>query len=418
MHAGFEETSITPPVGIALAGYSARKDTSKGVHDQLYARSIYIGQENVDVIIISLDVLGITDDMRNRIVDEIYSKTGVNNIVIAATHTHSGPDLYGVYSEKFNSYIEYFIQSIVGIAYSSYINRKRLEKIVYAYGKVEEVVVNRRNPYNGIVDPSIHALGFKNMDEKIFILNYTCHGVVMGSNNLYISADYPGAFVKYFNYLNNVRSMFLNGACGDINPYTPGTILEKVYNRNVGTFRDVESMGKILSYEISRRLERPEIYKKIDLDFREKIVKLNVQRPPPLESVKEKYETARRIYEEEPSLENLVKLRAAKYLLNQTIAFKDKKYVDARISALKINEDIVLTFLPSEVFVEHQVNIKKNSPFKKTVVASYANQYFGYIPTEKAYDEGGYEVKFPTTILMKGEGERLIGEVIKLIRKL
>lgn len=240
----------------------------------------------------------------------------------------------------------------------------------------------------------------------------------MGSNNLYISADYPGAFVKYFNYLNNVRSMFLNGACGDINPYTPGTILEKVYNRNVGTFRDVESMGKILSYEISRRLERPEIYKKLDLDFREKIVKLNVQRPPPLESVKEKYETAKRIYEEEPSLENLVKLRAAKYSLNRTIAFKDKKYVDARISALKINEDIVLTFLPSEVFVEHQINIKKNSPFKKTVVASYANQYFGYIPIEKAYDEGGYEVKFPTTILMKGEGERLIGEVIKLIRKL
>ncbi|HDJ89576.1 MAG TPA: hypothetical protein ENG40_02655 [Thermoprotei archaeon] len=418
MYIGFEETSITPPIGIALAGYYARKEMSKGIHDQLYARSIYIGEKDIDVIIISLDILGITGDLRDKIVEEIEKRTGIKNIVIASTHTHSGPDLYGVYEGKFKSYIDYLIQSITGIAYSSYINRKKFKEIIYAYGEAKETVVNRRNPYNGIVDPSIHALGFKENERKNFILNYTCHGVVMGPNNLYISADYPGAFVKYFNYLNNARSMFLNGACGNINPYTPGTILEKVYDRSVGTFKDVESMGRILAYEISRKLERPEIYRDMEIDFREDIVKLSIQKPPPLEYVREKYESIKKMYEKNPSLENLFKLRGAKHLLNRTITYKDKRYVDARIAVLKINKDIVLVFLPSEVFVEHQINIKKSSPFSKTIVVSYANQYFGYIPTEKAYDEGGYEVEFPTTILMKGEGEKLVENVVSLLRKL
>jgi len=46
---------------------------------------------------------------------------------------------------------------------------------------------------------------------------------------------------------------------------------------------------------------------------------------------------------------------------------------------------------PSELFVEFGLEIKERSPFKVTLVSELSNGYCGYVPTEHAFDEGGYE---------------------------
>jgi hypothetical protein len=62
----------------------------------------------------------------------------------------------------------------------------------------------------------------------------------------------------------------------------------------------------------------------------------------------------------------------------------------APIAAVRVG-DAAFVFLPGEPFVEIGLAIREASPWKFTMVAGYAEDYIGYIPTEKAFKNGGYE---------------------------
>jgi len=55
-------------------------------------------------------------------------------------------------------------------------------------------------------------------------------------------------------------------------------------------------------------------------------------------------------------------------------------------------ECVGFVFIPGEPFVEIGLGIRQASPFEPTWVVSYAGDYVGYIPTDRAFDEGGYEL--------------------------
>ena len=46
---------------------------------------------------------------------------------------------------------------------------------------------------------------------------------------------------------------------------------------------------------------------------------------------------------------------------------------------------------PAELFVEFGLEIKERSPFEVTLISELANGWCGYVPTEAAFTEGGYE---------------------------
>jgi len=80
------------------------------------------------------------------------------------------------------------------------------------------------------------------------MVNCACHAVVLGSENLYISADYPGFAVRNLEKLTEVRgksleTMFFNGAYGDINPTT------SIGYTCPGNFEDANRLGSIVAAE-------------------------------------------------------------------------------------------------------------------------------------------------------------------------
>jgi neutral ceramidase len=89
---GFGEEVITPPnpVGHVLAGYITRRGVSKGVHDDIYVRVLFIEAER-PLAIASLDLLAVDE----RIVEDLrrisQGALGAALTVVAATHTHSAP---------------------------------------------------------------------------------------------------------------------------------------------------------------------------------------------------------------------------------------------------------------------------------------------------------------------------------------
>lgn len=405
MKIGCASSIITPPVGVHLSGYASRVQPSEGVHDDLMCRALYFEDGNEAFAIIVLDVIGINSELLEhfRNLTSKMLNMDEDRVTIAATHTHAGPELDHELSR-------YFARIAAGTAYMA---GRRAEEIQFysGIGSVNGITVNRRKPESGLIDPKIHVVSFKcGSAYKALLVNFTCHAVVMGHNNLQISADYPGALNHYVKILTGGFPIFLNGTCGDINPLTYKTDLTRVYDRSIGTFEDVEWMGRTLACEAVKTAEISAPEKPI-LRVKKSIVKARIWKPLTIEDARRELEALEKSKESSSAYQRYM-VEAKIRILER---FKDIEYLDLPITVLALSDSTAIVMLPSEVLVEIGLKIKEGSPFKNTLVAGYCNGYFGYIPTERDYEEGGYEATFPICIVEKGTGERLIDESLRLL---
>lgn len=115
MNIGFSKIDITPPLGTYLSGQLISLP-ARGVESNLYASAMYLDDGETSVVFVSCDVLTIPNEMARKIGEEAQAVSGIpaNNIVVCATHTHSGPntvDIFGMEADK--SYITRFKDGII-----------------------------------------------------------------------------------------------------------------------------------------------------------------------------------------------------------------------------------------------------------------------------------------------------------------
>src|SRR5437762_3595890 len=89
---GAAEIDITPPVGHRMAGYFDER-FSTGTHDPLKAKAIVARQGNEQIALVFCDLVGFALNVTTNARAQASHITGipVSNIVICATHTHTGP---------------------------------------------------------------------------------------------------------------------------------------------------------------------------------------------------------------------------------------------------------------------------------------------------------------------------------------
>lgn len=417
MRVGYASSIITPPVGVHLSGYASRVKPSEAVHDDLTCRALYLEDGGERFVLAVLDVIGVSSELVEKFRKLASEMLNIeeSRLSIAAIHTHAGPVLK-VLDEPQEAMLnldDYYARVAAGTAY---VAASRLEevKLYSGVGSAGAVVVNRRNPRSGPVDPRVHVASFRRGSAyRALLVNFTCHAVVLGHNNLQISADYPGALNRYVEMLTGGGSIFLNGTCGDVNPLTPGTDLSRVYDRSVGTFEDVDWMGRILACEAVKTadLSKPE---EPNLRVKCSEVDARVWKPITVEEARRELEELKS--SKEPP--DAYRLRMAEFKLRILEKLKGVEHVRLPVVALALSDETALTLLPSEVLVDVGLRIKQESPFRNTMVGSYSNGYVGYIPVERAYDEGGYEVTFPTCMVERGTAEKLVQESLRLLSSL
>lgn len=87
------------------------------------------------------------------------------------------------------------------------------------------------------------------------------------------------------------------------------------------------------------------------------------------------------------------------------------------VQAFRLSREVAIVTLPGEVFAEFGLALKRASPFPTTFVIALANDNAPcYVPTRKAFAEGGYEVLHSR--LEPGAGEKMVGEALKLLEAL
>ena len=90
--AGTARADITPPVGGLMYGYGARgANVSTGVHDPLYAKAIVLDDGTTKLAIVALDLGSISAENTANVKERVKSATGIENVLLVASHTHSAP---------------------------------------------------------------------------------------------------------------------------------------------------------------------------------------------------------------------------------------------------------------------------------------------------------------------------------------
>ncbi len=207
VRAGIARASITPPVGVDLTGYVGRTGPSTKVHDELFATALVLDDGATRIGIISADILGTSLEQDAALRESVSKATGIapENLMIGSTHTHSGPAI-GILrqcGEPDEAYIRGLFARIADVTNQA-CESVAEAKIAFVRGE-SELAWNRRewviksgvqqSPTSGVItDPEIGGLVIEIEGSKpVMLFNYACHGVVMGGDNLEISADWIGA---------------------------------------------------------------------------------------------------------------------------------------------------------------------------------------------------------------------------------
>ena len=77
---------------------------------------------------------------------------------------------------------------------------------------------------------------------------------------------------------------------------------------------------------------------------------------------------------------------------------------------------VALVAIPGELFVELGREIERRSPFACTVIVTLANDWVGYQPHRRAFDEGGYETLYASQSRLAPEaGELVVEAAVRLL---
>ena len=100
-------------------------------------------------------------------------------------------------------------------------------------------------------------------------------------------------------------------------------------------------------------------------------------------------------------------------MLEGAVPFRDTYPME--LSLFRLGNLAIVTN-PGELFVEYQLDVKRQSPFPNTMVVELANGYCGYIPTELAFKNGGYETRLARSSYLSFEAGRIwVDNAVRLL---
>ena len=411
LKAGVARVDITPPAGLLMWGYSARRGVSEGTLDPLYARVLVLetGEKRFGLVVLDLGRTfgGATLE---KLRQAARNSSGISYLAVVATHTHSGPVILEEYppgqmpawesaaSEKItraidearHNAVEARLGSGTGVTAIGH-NRRR----VNSNGTVTMLWRNETMVPTAPVDRTVSVLRVDDMEGKplAVLVNYACHPVVFGPDNLKYSADFPATMAKRVEAALEGEPLcfFLQGAPGDINPFYDKT----PDSTNGIAMRDWT--GEQLGAEAARvaKTIRTEADPSPTLDFSEDILLI------PLRWNQERLREA--------LLRTFGRERA------RTYAARIREELPLPVMTVLINKKIALMGMPGEPFVDFQINWRDRSPVQAAFFLGYANGHFGYFPTLRAASEGGYGAASSNTWVEPGAGERMVDHAIRRV---
>lgn len=414
--AGVARVEITPEEPVWLGGYASRARPADGALQPLWAKALALKDASGNqAVLVTTDMLGYPKEFAERVRARIESTHGLPraNLILSASHTHSGPvigaSLKCIYpfdaaeEQKLRAYtdrLEAKLATLVGDALAAL-----APATLHAGNGVARFAVNRRNnkegqlnpttPLQGPNDHAVPVLSVARPDgaPAAVVFGYACHGTVLDGYQW--SGDYPGfAQAALEARYPGLTAMFFAGCGADQNPLPRRTIpLARQY-------------GVTLAAAVTQVLEDPMTLLEPRLAVAYNEVDLPLDSPPAVEALRERAANTTG-YEQ----------RCTQALLDRLE--RDGSFPASYpypVQTWKLGSQI-LVVLGGEVVVSYAVGIKEHLG-QETFVMGYANDLMAYIPSEKVREEGGYEGQGAQIIYglpsswAAGLEERILSEVV------
>ncbi|HVW39639.1 MAG TPA: hypothetical protein VHB99_20115 [Pirellulales bacterium] len=445
---GVAEVDITAPPGYRMSGYFSER-LNTGTHDPLKAKALYLEQGDVRAALVFCDLIGMPVEItaKARELAENQAEVLDANILIAATHSHTGPLFSGVLRDYFHQRAIYQkgadpaegIDNFIAVKskYSLELARKLAGVVVaarsaakpaeLAAGLTEQqgLSFNRRfhmkdgtvvfNPGKlnpnivrvaGPIDPQVGVLLARDAAKRpLGVLTvFALHLDTVGGTEY--SADYPFYLERELRAKlgPNLVSMFGNGTCGDINH------VDVTNDRPQKGQEEAERIGVALAKTVEAALPSLRPLAEPTLAVRSTQVAVPLQRYSP-----EQFAAAEanlpKVGTRELSFLEQVEVCKIVAVHNRAV-----EVLPLEVQVFRLDGQTAIVGLPGEVFVELGLAIKQASPFPTTMIVELSNDNPHYVPTQKAFAEGSYETV--NSIVQSGGGEMLVDAAVKLLKEL
>ncbi|HEY7313451.1 MAG TPA: neutral/alkaline non-lysosomal ceramidase N-terminal domain-containing protein [Gemmataceae bacterium] len=439
LQAGVAVVDITPPKGYRMAGYFSER-LNTGTHDALQAKALVLHQGDERAALVFCDLIGISREVSDRARKLATKKTSIPaaNILIAATHSHTGPLYMGALRRYFHD------QAVAAkgedphekIDYSAVLADKLAEAIDTAHKSARPVALsagvarqeglsfNRRfhmkdgtvqfNPGKlnsnivrtaGPIDPDVGLLRVRDGDKDLALLTvFALHLDTVGGTEY--SADYPFHLERKLRPALSAEgvSLFAAGTCGDINHIDVSKKDPQKGQLEAGR------IGATLGETVEAALPKLRPVRSPRLAVRGSIVKAPLQKYDAETIAQAKKDMAKIGTRDLPFLKQVetYKIVSLQMLPGDTLPME--------VQVFRLSDDVAVVGLPGEIFVELGLAIKKASPFRTTLVIELCNDAPGYVPTAKAFKEGSYETV--NSRVQSGGGEKLVEAATRLLKEL
>lgn len=418
MQVNCSEIDITPPVGVELSGFAARKQPSIGILDPLYVKALYLTDGLEKLLWLHCDLLELDREMVSRFrkwANQTYN-LNAHQVTISATHTHSAPCTVrlkeaGNYDQN---YVEFLMVQLQDATHK--VMKETYNCRVVIVEGTASLAQDRRKTATSHIDPRVAGIGFLKDDDSFLsvIVNYPIHPVALGSSNRYISADIPGQVaVSLKRQLKGCPSILVtNGACANLNPPAENVSFDILKNWGHGIATAIAPLFERATPSVINRFRIRSHIVSLPLDSLSAegihaAADKALQNPKPIAEWGDTYRRAVQAWRTS--------------LTKEAEAGRIQKLGEAELFGISIN-DAVLISLNGEVFSQFTDWIRKDSA-NRVYVVGYANGSIGYLPTRAAYTEGGYEVEvahfFQGHFRVKPGGlEMLAQEALKMVAHL
>ncbi len=423
LHLASFASDATPPAGHPLCG--GWIEPVRGVDDPLWARGVVLLGSGAPIVVCSVDWCGLRNEA-NRAWREALAKaahTTPERVAVHCVHPHDAPfadteaqKLLAAASGPPSLDLKFFEQAVgrsAEAARASLKNTVKWTHVGVGQAQVEQVASNRRvlgadgkvkftrtsatrskearaEPV-GLIDPWLKALSFWDGAAPRAALSYYATHPMSYYGAGRVSSDFCG-LARQQRQADDPRvfQVYFTGCAGNVTAgkYNDGA------KENRPALRDRMIAGMKAAWEATKRHEVKEV------KWRVEAFRFGPRRE--------------KTFGEEASQAALRDPKAAQARRgNAALQLAWLKRVDRPIelSCLEVGPAVVL-HLPGEPFIEYQLKAQALRKDRFVCVAGYGDGGPGYIPTDRAFFEGGYEPTVALAAPCEGELVKAIAKVL------
>ncbi|MFC5457565.1 hypothetical protein [Prosthecobacter fluviatilis] len=421
--AGAATSNITPPLGSEVVGGFLPYPCTH-IHDELHARCLVLDDGQTMLALVICDLLGMHRSLCVAARELVEKETGIPaaNVLISGTHTHSAANAIGGPVRFYTSDLELtdyqkFVARRIADGVRRAITLLRPAEIAFStvsipehvhirrwflqpdkmppnpFGKIDKVKMNpgAGNPAliepAGEPDPIVSFIALREPGGRMISVYsaYSLH-YVGGVKDADISADYYGMYCEALKRLQAggtedppFVALMANGTSGDAN-----NINFRNPQPRKKPYEQMRYVAEDIAAKVNAALSKVTWQSSAPLAARYRELPISWRKIGP-----ELIAWAKDTEAKTPRIQGKADLPLAYAGRVQRLAQASPE-TKAPVQIFRIG-DICIGTTPTETFAETGVEFRKRSPFAKSFMVELANGYYGYMPTPRHFELGGYE---------------------------